>query len=165
MNLAHRLPPRSSAPGPAPALPMRPAISAARAPVSEANARRRRPGTGVACLVLLGLTLGALGHVAVHLKHLEVALRLGEARKERARLEEQRRQLVLEVGVLKDPTRIMEVAREKLGLGPPSAADIVPVSELRARMAARLAGPADKAEKAEAASQEAHGHASGEGNL
>ena len=92
-------------------------------------------------------------------------MQLGDARKERARLEEQRRQLVLEVGVLKDPMRIMEEAREKLGLGPPSAADIVPVNELRARMAARMAPPADKTEKAaEAASQNLHQPEAGEGH-
>ena len=164
MSLAHRLAPRASTPGPAPTFPLRPAISAARAPVSEANARKRRPGTGVACLVLLGLTLGALGHVAVHLKHLEVALQLGDARKERARLEEQRRQLVLEVGVLKDPTRIMEVARERLGLGPPSAADIVPVSDLRARMVARTAGPVEKAAKPEAGSEKRQDEGAREAN-
>jgi cell division protein FtsL len=115
-------------------------------------------------LVLLGLTLGALGHVAVHLKHLEVALQLGDARKERARLEEQRRQLVLEVGVLKDPTRIMEVARERLGLGPPSAADIVPVSDLRARMVARTAGPVEKAAKPEAGSEKRQDEGAREAN-
>lgn len=115
----------------------KPGSTLLRAPVSEADARRRRPGTGVAFLVLLGLTLGALGHVAVHIKHLEVALALGEARRERAELEERRRNLVLEIGVLKDPTRVMEVAREKLGMGTPSAADIIPARELRARLAAR----------------------------
>jgi cell division protein FtsL len=147
MNLARRLPTQN----PVVLSPMvntvsRPALSTARAPVSDSEARRRRPGTGVACLVLLGLTLGALAHVAVHMKHLDVALKLGEARKERAKLEEQRRQLVLEVGVLKDPVRIMQVAREKLGLAPPSAADIVSASGLRARIAARKAEVADKSD-------------------
>ena len=33
----------------------------------------RRAGTGVLCLALLGLTLGALGHVAVHARMYDVA--------------------------------------------------------------------------------------------
>lgn len=125
--------------GPAPSAPLRSGGTGARAPVSEEHARRRRPGTGVASLVLLGLTLAALGHVAVHLKHYEVALALGEARRERAALEERRRQLHLEIGVYKDPTRVMEVAREKLGLAQPSAADIVPAARLRERLSMRAA--------------------------
>lgn len=149
MNLARRLPTQNPiVTSPVANTVSRPMLSTARPPVSDSEARRRRPGTGVACLVLLGLTLGALAHVAVHMKHLDVALKLGEARKERAKLEEQRRQLVLEVGVLKDPVRIMQVAREKLGLAPPSAADIVSVSGLRARIAARRAEGADKTEAA-----------------
>jgi len=149
MNLARRLPTQNPVVmSPVVNTVSRPVLSTARAPVSDSEARRRRPGTGVACLVLLGLTLGALAHVAVHMKHLDVALKLGEARKERAKLEEQRRQLVLEVGVLKDPVRIMQVAREKLGLAPPSAADIVSVSGLRARIAARMAEGADKSDPA-----------------
>ena len=117
----------------------RKAFTGAHSPVSDAEARRRRPGTGVACLILLGITVGALGHVAVHLKHYEVALALGEARRTRGILEERKRQLSLEIGVYKDPTRVMDVAREKLGLSQPSAADIVPAAQLRERMAMRLA--------------------------
>lgn len=142
MNTARKLPPVVTTA--APITESRPAFTGARAPVSEADARRRRPGTGVACLILLGITLGALGHVAVHLKHYEVALALGDARRERAALEERRRQLSLEIGVYKDPVRVMDLARTKLGLAQPSAADIVPASELGARLAMRLAGE-DKA--------------------
>ncbi len=116
-------------------------FTGAHAPVSDADARRRRPGTGVACLILLGITLGALGHVAVHLKHYEVALALGQARRARSALEERRRQLSLEIGVYKDPMRVMDVAREKLGLSQPSAADIVPAAQLRERLAMRAASP------------------------
>lgn len=119
----------------------RKAFTGAHAPVSDAEARRRRPGTGVACLILLGITLGALGHVAVHLKHYEVALALGQARRARSALEERRRQLSLEIGVYKDPMRVMDVAREKLGLSQPSAADIVPAAQLRERLAMRAASP------------------------
>lgn len=148
MSLARKLPAQSPViSSPIVSTVSRPILTTARAPVNEVEARRRRPGTGVACLVLLGLTLGALAHVAVHMKHLEVALKLGEARKERARLEEQRRQLELEVGVLKDPTRIMEAARDKLGLAPPSAADIVPIKGLRARVTARMAEGTEKTEQ------------------
>ena len=151
MNLAHRLPTQTVTVLPPVTTDARAVVAGPRtgasAPVSDADARKRRPGSGVACLVLLGLTVGALAHVAVHLKHLEVGLQLGEARKDRSRLEEQRRQLVLEVGVLKDPVRVMEVARNKLGLAPPSASDIVPIKQLRARITARMVEGTQKVEQ------------------
>ena len=92
--------------------------------------RARRTGTGVACLLLMGLTLGALGHVAVHLKSFEVAYDLGKERKARVELEEQRQRLKLEVGMLKDPGRVMMLARDKLGLAPPSPDEIVALGSL-----------------------------------
>jgi len=40
---------------------------------------KQRASLAVIGFVVLGLTLGALGHVAVHAKRLEVALALGDA--------------------------------------------------------------------------------------
>lgn len=94
-------------------------------------------------MLLLAVTLGALGHVAVHLKQLEVGLALGRARKERAELLETRRKVELEIGVLKDPQRVASIAREKLGLRPPETGDIVALdrlAELRTAPPAARAG-------------------------
>jgi cell division protein FtsL len=108
--------------------------------VGDLGARKRRAGSGVACVLLLCLTVGALGHVGVHIKHLEIGLALGKARREAAELEEQRRRLSLEIGVLKDPHRIMTIAGEKLGLAPPSAGDIVSIAALGGHLSARFRG-------------------------
>jgi cell division protein FtsL len=77
--------------------------------------------------VILGLTLGALGHVAVHAKRLEVALALGEAERIHRDLAEQRRHLEIEIGMLKDPGRVIAIARDKLLMRPVAPGDIRPV--------------------------------------
>jgi cell division protein FtsL len=89
--------------------------------------RRRRMGSGVACLVLLGLTLAALGHVAVQARHLDVALALGKEQKLQGELMEQRRRLKSEIGRLKDPGRISVMARDKLKMAPVVPTDIRPI--------------------------------------
>jgi cell division protein FtsL len=89
--------------------------------------RRRRMGSGVACLVLLGLTLAALGHVAVQARHLDVALALGKEQKIQGDLMEQRRRLKSEIGRLKDPGRISTIAREQLKMAPVVPSDIRPL--------------------------------------
>jgi cell division protein FtsB len=86
--------------------------------------RRGHMGAGVACLVLLGLTLGALAHVAVQARHLDVALALGQEQKEHARLVEQRRRLTSDIARLKDPGLISVLARERLHMAPVDPGDI-----------------------------------------
>ncbi|HXU82357.1 MAG TPA: hypothetical protein VN914_13235 [Polyangia bacterium] len=91
--------------------------------------RRRRMGSGVACLLLLGLTLAALGHVAVQARHLDVALALGKEQKIQGELLEARRRLKSEIGHLKDPARVSTMAREKLKMAPVAATDIRPLGK------------------------------------
>lgn len=100
--------------------------------VATVVTRPRRPGSVVGPLLLLIGTLGALGHVAVHLKSFEVGYELGKERRLRGELEERRRRLTLEIGVLKDPGRMMTVARDRLGLAPPLPTAIVGVAALGA---------------------------------
>ena len=76
------------------------------------------------------MTIGALGHVAIHFKQFEVGLALGEARRKRIRLMEQRAQLGVELGVLKDPKRVLAIAQEKIGLRTPRTDDIVALEKL-----------------------------------
>jgi cell division protein FtsL len=87
--------------------------------------RGRGMGTGVACLVLLGLTVAALAHVAVQARHLDVALALGQEQKVQAELLEQRRRLKNEISRLKEPGRISALARERLNMAAVDPADIV----------------------------------------
>jgi cell division protein FtsL len=86
--------------------------------------RRRRMGSGVACLVLLGATLAALGHVAVQARHFDVALSLGKEQKIQSELLEAKRRLKSEIGSLKDPARISTMARDRLKMAPVVPTDI-----------------------------------------
>lgn len=98
--------------------------------VSTAALRRvgsseTRRGIGVGAFVLAVITAGALVHVAVRIKSLEVAYALGRERKVATELEEQRRRLQIEIGMLKDPGRVVSIARDKLKMGPPAPDAIV----------------------------------------
>lgn len=93
-------------------------------PVIESGDGRRRLGTGLIGLVVLGLTLGASAHVAVHAKRIEVAIALGKEERTFRDLTEQRRRLEIEIGTLKDPARIIAIARDKLRMRPPASEDI-----------------------------------------
>lgn len=88
----------------------------------EADGRRgsRPPGSGIWAFLLAAMTAGALVHVAVRFEGLEVAYALGHERKLGADLEEQRRRLQIEIGMLKDPNRVVSIARDTLKMGPPS---------------------------------------------
>ena len=90
---------------------------------ASAAGGNRWGGTGVLCLALLGLTLGALGHVAVHARMYDVAEKLGKEHNLQLELQEQRRRLEIEIGTLKAPGRLMSQAQEKLKMGPASPAD------------------------------------------
>lgn len=89
-------------------------------PVVASGSRRRRMSAGVWCLVLLGLTLAALGHVAVQARQYEVALELGRERKRNDALRAEQRKLEAEIARLRDPGRIEREAREKLNMGLPA---------------------------------------------
>ena len=100
------------------------------APSIIGDRRRRRVsgGIGVGGFLLALATAGALLHVAVRMKGIEVAYALGKERKLNKELEEERRRLHIEIGMLKDPGRVVGIARDKLKMGPPEAADIVRLS-------------------------------------
>ncbi len=101
--------------------------------VVESGDGRRRLGAGLVGLLVLGVTLGATAHVAVHAKRIEVAIALGKEERAFRELTEQRRNLEIEIGMLKDPARIIGIARDKLGMRPPAPEDIHPLSSGRER--------------------------------
>jgi cell division protein FtsL len=84
-----------------------------------------RRGIGVGAFLLALVTAGAMAHVAVRMKGIEVAYDLGRERRINTQLEEERRRLNIEIGMLKDPVRVVGIARDKLKMGPPAPADIV----------------------------------------
>jgi cell division protein FtsL len=114
---------------------------------------RRRRGVGVGAFLLALLTAGALAHVAVRMKGIEVAYDLGKERRVNTELEEQRRRLHIEIGMLKDPSRVVGLARDKLRMGPPAAADIVRVAD-GARAGAAAAAPTQAQARKAPAGQE-----------
>jgi hypothetical protein len=92
---------------------MRPATVKPPAMVPRGRSLRApRVSSGVFCLVLLGLTLGALAHVAVHAKQVEVGLLLGRERAAHDALLAERRHLEIELGRLKDPARLVKFAQD-----------------------------------------------------
>jgi len=100
------------------------------APIPTTRADERR-GMGVGAVVLAIITLGALAHVAVRIKSIEVAYALGRERHVATELEEQRRRLQIEIGMLKDPGRVVTIARDKLKMGPPDADAIRAIGDSR----------------------------------
>jgi len=84
----------------------------------------RKKGLGWPAFVLALAMAGALGHVALRLHSLELAYDLARQRKIEGALEEQKRRLHTEIGMLKDPHRIVALARDRLEMGPPAPEDI-----------------------------------------
>ena len=84
-----------------------------------------RRGAGVWAFVLALVTAGALAHVAVRMHGIQIAYDLGRERRANTELEEQRRRLNIEIGMLKDPGRIITIARDKLRMGPPDPTRVV----------------------------------------
>jgi cell division protein FtsL len=86
-------------------------------PVIRPDLGNRR-GIGVWAFLLALATAGALAHVAVRMKGIEVAYDIGRERRKNTELEEQRRRLNIEIGMLKDPVRVVRIARDDLHMGP-----------------------------------------------
>jgi len=93
-------------------------------PVVKPDLGNRR-GVGVLAFLLALVTTGALAHVAVRMHGIQIAYALGRERRTNTELEEQRRRLNIEIGMLKDPDRVIGAAREKLGMGPPAPENVV----------------------------------------
>lgn len=89
---------------------------------TDAGSRR---GVGVWAFLLALCTAGALAHVAVRMHSIQIAYALGKERKTNTQLAEQRRRLNIEIGMLKDPDRIIGVARDELAMGPPAPNNVV----------------------------------------
>ena len=102
---------------------MNPPVAETKA-VVESGGARRRLSFGLIGLIVLGVTLIATAHVAVHAKRIEVAIALGKEERAFRELTLQRRHLEIEIGMLKDPARIIAIALDQLGMRPPAPVDI-----------------------------------------
>jgi cell division protein FtsL len=107
-----------------------------------------RRGIGVGAFLLALVTAGAMAHVGVRMKGIEVAYDLGHEKRVNTELEEERRRLNIEIGMLKDPVRVVSIARDKLKMGPPAPADVVRLGPGQV-LGARPAAPADVPAKRE----------------
>jgi hypothetical protein len=94
---------------------------------------RKRASSAVFLLALTGVTLAALGHVAVQAKTVEVALSLAAAREQHEELLAEQRRLELLVGELKDPGRLMAEGRKRGMIATPAA--VRDLSQSRSRRA------------------------------
>jgi len=87
-----------------------------------------RRGVGVWAFLLALCTAGALAHVAVRMHGIQIAYALGRERRTNTELEEQRRRLNIEIGMLKDPDRVIGIAREQLRMAPAAPENVVRLS-------------------------------------
>ena len=104
--------------------------SSARAKASSLSGDLRldvanRRGVGVWAFALALLTAGALAHVAVRMHGIQIAYDLGREKRANSELLERRRSLIIEIGMLKDPGRVIGLAHDKLQMGPPAATNVI----------------------------------------
>jgi cell division protein FtsL len=76
----------------------------------------RKPVTLVILCVFAAIVTAATAHVSLRYRVIRAGYDLGERREEIRGLEEQNRQLRIELSFLRSPERIERLAREKLGL-------------------------------------------------
>ncbi|HTB56963.1 MAG TPA: hypothetical protein VLC06_03770 [Polyangia bacterium] len=84
-----------------------------------------RRGVGVWAFALALLTAGALAHVAVRMHGIQIAYDLGREKRANSELLERQRSLIIEIGMLKDPGRVIGLAHDKLQMGPPAATNVI----------------------------------------
>jgi cell division protein FtsL len=84
-----------------------------------------RRGVGVWAFALALLTAGALAHVAVRMHGIQIAYDLGREKRVNSELLERQRSLIIEIGMLKDPGRVIGLAHDKLQMGPPAANNVI----------------------------------------
>lgn len=84
-----------------------------------------RRGAGVWAFSLALLTAGALAHVAVRMHGIQIAYDLGREKRVNSELLERQRSLIIEIGMLKDPGRVIGLAHDKLQMGPPAATNVI----------------------------------------
>jgi cell division protein FtsL len=110
--------------------PMHAAGRAAPTPVSASRARQRPADRRVVLAVVLGVSMVvgvALLLVWVRLQAVHTGYQLSAARHLVHKLEQEQRELELEIATLTSPRRLETLARERLGMGPPAPGQIVSV--------------------------------------
>ena len=99
-------------------------------PVSGVRARQRPADRRVAFAIVLGVLMVvgvALLLVWVRLQAVHTGYQLSAARHLVHKLEQEQRELELEIATLTSPRRLEALARDRLGMGPPAPGQIVSV--------------------------------------
>jgi cell division protein FtsL len=91
---------------------------------SQPGARRLMAAIGIGLLAVVGM---ALLLVWVRLQTVDTGYALSAARHLAHRLEQEQRELEMEISTLTSPLRLEQVARERLGMGPPAPGQIVTI--------------------------------------
>ena len=86
--------------------------------------RRRARAIALGAVMVVGI---ALLLVWVRLQTVRTGYELSAARRLEHRLQQEQRELELEIATLTSPRRLERIARERLGMGPPTAGQIVSV--------------------------------------
>jgi hypothetical protein len=84
-----------------------------------------RRGVGIWAFLLALVTAAALAHVAVRMHGIQIAYDLGREKRANSELLERQRSLTIEIGMLKDPGRVIELGHDKLQMGPPAPANVI----------------------------------------
>lgn len=105
---------------------------AERAPEAVARERTRPQGGERRLMAVIGIGLLVVAGVAlvlvwVRLQTVDTGYALSAARHLAHRLEQEQRELEMEIATLTSPRRLEQVARERLGMGPPTPGQIVNV--------------------------------------
>ncbi len=101
-----------------------------KAPEKAADAEARKVERRLLAAIGLGLLVVvamALLLVWVRLQTVDTGYALSAARRLTHRLEQEQRELEMEIATLTSPLRLEQVARERLGMGPPAPGQIVNV--------------------------------------
>jgi len=94
----------------------------------EVDVEKRRECFGLLGLAILVFLFGLL-FAWQHFRSVRIGYEIEQLKSERASLDEWNHQLRLEQASLTDPQRIDTLAREHLGLAPPSAEQVIQVGE------------------------------------
>ena len=104
------------------------AVRGGRGGIAAVRRRMTAPERRLARLLAIGAgaTLAvALVLVWVRLQVVHIGYDLSTARQVERRLEQEQRELQIEIATLTSPRRLEELARERLGMGPPAQGQIV----------------------------------------
>jgi cell division protein FtsL len=96
--------------------------------IARLRGRRSAREQALARRILLGAVLGlagALGLVWIRLQVVHTGYDLSTARQLERKLEQQQRELELELTALTSPRRLEELARQRLGMGPPAPGQVM----------------------------------------